>query len=394
MPRISPPTPTLATCTRRDVWELMLLLASVASRRDAMRDRIAALAGSVPLAQLGDELERQRLLALLGTRLVELAPQTVDEEFHERVESTRAVHASVGTRLELVTVGVLGILKRAGIEALPLKGAWLARALYGDVGLRPSDDVDVLVACEKLDAACTALRMHEFLDEDPSSDLPIIHRRLSSPGPAGALIEVHWRVHWYEDAFSRAILRRARRGPEGWLEPAPIDELTCLLLFVARDGCSHLRLAVDVAAWWEIARETGPDLRGVVREFPGLARPLAAAGLMAHRLLGTPHPRTLGLGRPTRSVDLSVRLGDWALAADADQHLANVALVDGLLRPPRQTGAFLRRQLTLGAGAPGAPGGLVPDSLHAVKRLVRWAYALVRVRAGRWWTAPPVARVR
>ncbi len=390
---VSVHSPSLASDSRSDLWELMLLLASGSARRHATRDRIATLAGSVPLSQLGDELARQRLLALLGPRLAELAPHISGDDFWERVDAARAVQASVGTGLELVTLGVLGVLERARIEALPLKGVLWARALHGDVSLRPSTDVDVLVASEKLEAACAALRTHGFVDEDPPGSLPILHRTLRSPSRAGPWIEVHWRVHWYENAFSRAVLRRAQRNPEGWLEPLPVDELTCLLLFVARDGFSGLRLAVDVVAWWEIVRDTAPDLREVVRVFPGLEASLVGAALMTHRLLGTPDPRALGLRQPTRTVDLSVRLGDWALVADADQHLANVALVDGLLRPPQQTGPFLRRQLTIGAGAPGAHGGLIPDALHAVKRLVRWAYALLRVRSGRWWTPPPTALV-
>jgi len=387
-------SPSLGGCSRRDLWELMLLLASGSARRHAMRDRIATLARSVPLLQLGDELARQRLLALLGTRFAEIAPRTAGDDFYERVDAARAGQAAAGTGLELVTFGVLRVLEQAGIVALPIKGVLWARALHGDVSLRPSNDVDLLVSSEKLEEACTALRAHGFVDEDPAGTLPVLHRTLRSPSRAGPWIEVHWRVHWYEDAFSRAVLRRARRNAEGWLEPLPVDELTCLLLFVARDGFAGLRLAVDVVAWWENVRATAPDLREVVAAFPGLEASLVGAALMTHRLLGTPDPRALGLGEPTRAVDLSVRLGDWALVADADQLLANVALVDGLLRPPRQTGAFVRRQLTIGGGSPGAPGGLGPDVTHAAKRLVRWAYALLRVRSGRWWTPPPVAPVR
>lgn len=45
--------------------------------------------------------------------------------------------------------GAIGVLEGAGIETLVTKGASLALLSYGDVGVRPMDDVDVLVPLDR-----------------------------------------------------------------------------------------------------------------------------------------------------------------------------------------------------------------------------------------------------
>ena len=70
-----------------------------------------------------------------------------------------------------------------------------------------------------------------------------------------------------------------------------------------------------------------------------------------------------------------MRLGSWSGRGERDQLVANTALIDGLLTPPRALPAFLRRQR---AGAPGS------RAVHLAKVAGRWATALWRVRRGPW----------
>ena len=53
---------------------------------------------------------------------------------------------------------LLAALGEAGVETLPLRGLWLAEAMYGDPSLRPSQDVDLWVAPEQLGDAAAVLR--------------------------------------------------------------------------------------------------------------------------------------------------------------------------------------------------------------------------------------------
>lgn len=53
---------------------------------------------------------------------------------------------------------LVAALGEAGIEVLPLRGLWLAEAVYADPSLRPSQDVDLWLAPEQLPAAAEVLR--------------------------------------------------------------------------------------------------------------------------------------------------------------------------------------------------------------------------------------------
>src|SRR4029079_8012665 len=78
--------------------------------------------------------------------------------------------------------------------------------------------------------------------------LPRLHRELFHETLPP--LELHWRIHWYEESFAAAALARAQPTNEGWRRLQPADELASLLLFLARDGFAGLRQTVDVAAWW------------------------------------------------------------------------------------------------------------------------------------------------
>ena len=60
--------------------------------------------------------------------------------------------------------------------------------------------------------------------------------------------------------------------------PAPADELAALLLYYARDGFAGLRLAADIAAWWDANGRGLPDgaLDDLVGAYPALARQSSA----------------------------------------------------------------------------------------------------------------------
>ena len=89
------------------------------------------------------------------------------------------------------------------------------------------------------------------------SGLPLLHFVLVHERGELPPVELHWRVHWYEQRFARERLLPPTAGQEGQWRPAPADELTSLLLFYARDGFIDLRLATDLGAWWDVH---GPDL--------------------------------------------------------------------------------------------------------------------------------------
>lgn len=359
------------------------------SRRDAQRGEAIDLLARADPGQLVAVLDRLRIGGLFAARAGELGvPLHPELEADLRARREWARHQ--GTAHELLSLSVLSGLERAGIRALGLKGSILGRQLYGDPGVRTVGDIDVLVAVGDLPRAIAALEQMGWR-RDPwggaPGELPPLHETLSHP--THPVIEVHWRVHWYETRFSADALARAQRsGAHDPLEMTPEDGLAALLLFYARDGFSGLRMAADVAAWWD-ARCHGRDADAIIdaaaRAYPELAEPLRASGALLAGLVGLPTrvaPRRL---RPR----VAGALADPFPADDPAQLGATASLVDVLLTPPRGIGAALRRELQKfpeGIERPLRPedgmGAYAARIEHLVRVARRWALALAEA-AGR-----------
>ena len=366
--------------------EPIFLLAGGAARRARLRGRAREVLLRADFGALARDLERRRLLPLIGTRAIEVAGEACPPEFRAAVEAARREARARGLAVEASTRLAAERLAAEGIPALPLKGPLLADAAHGDIGLRDTSDVDLLVPRASLARSAELLADEAFRKpEDPLRDngLPDLH--LSLRGPERVSLELHWRVHWYEDAFSADMLERARPGADGLLRAQPDDLLASLLLYYARDGFHGVRLATDVAAWWD---RHGDDLPPRLLEehalrYRELRQAMSAAAAVVECVTGAPALEWLGSAAVHgRRVNLAERLADWTQAGDRDQVAANISLVDGLLGPSGSGRDFMRRELVPRSGAP-AP--------HAVKVVARCAIALWRVRGGRRWTpVPPV----
>ena len=266
---------------------LILLLCGSAPRRAEIAPDIAALAERVDYGLLAALMERQLLLPLLGTRLLGAAPAAVPSTFSRYHQEVQEQARWRGLALEALDRRLRTDLAAAGIEALPLKGATLSRALYGEPGTRLSQDVDLLVHPAQLEEAATVLQRHGYRPPHRSGLQRDLHLELEHPKLPP--VELHWRVHWYEDAFSPRMLRRSVSGESG-LRAQPADELASLLLFFSRDGLVGLRLAADAAAWWDCHgdAQATPLLDPVVAAAPELLRALSAAALALEDLVGIP----------------------------------------------------------------------------------------------------------
>ena len=382
--------------------ELALLLAGSRARRERLATRIADLADRTDERALLSFLGVQRIALLGGTRLRRLVPNAVSDRFSsaldEALEAVRRRAMLFATATALVT----DTLRDAGIRSVALKGSTLAAELYEDEAIRAYDDIDVLVAAADLDRAVRAVRTVGWTVEHgrPERDeLPRLHRTLRDPRAALPELELHWRVHWYEASFAQGMLDRSREV-DGALRPQPIDELAALLLFYARDGFAGLHLAADIAAWWD--RYGDPSaldgVAAVAGRHPDLGETWRASLAVARGVAGLPTGRIPPALRPrTRRGVLASRLSNWELRGDPDQIMANVALVDGLLTPPRDLGRFIHRQMLRdeerGSAADAALSSrtdpLHDRAMHFGKQVARHAIAFAGLRRGRAWSPLP-----
>lgn len=136
-------------------------------------------------------------------------------------------------------------------------------------------------------------------------------------------------------------------------------------------------------------------------EYPELAEAWRAALTTVSPVVGLPTTAISAALRPrTRRGALACRMRNWDLQGDVDQINTNVTLVDGLLSPRQQLGAFLRRHVVLSRLELSKTYGVAPDSSlrvarwrawHAAKMIMRYVLGLARLTGGRSWSALPAS---
>jgi hypothetical protein len=390
--------------------EALFLLAGTAARRAAARGRLLELADTLDLERFTRAARRQGLLALAGSRLRAVAGERLPGPFHAEIAVAHREAAMHALLVGSVTRRLLAALERGGIVAVPLKGPLLAAQIHADQGLRaPSADIDIVVAPESLAAAIATLAGEGYAPPaEPAwrDGLPGLFECSLLPLTRWLPpIDLHWRTHWYEEEFTRALLSGSTPGPDGWRRVEPAHELAALLLCFVRDGFWGLRLAADLAAWWDLRspRLAVAALDPIVERHPELQRALTAATLALEAATGVP---SAGLLSPSRSrgarVRAAARLLNWGGQGDARRFEAHTALVDLLLAPRRGLAAFVRRRLLL-PGAVIASVYRLPERAPVRRRARRAWYcgvtlknvlppavrALWRVRGGRTYAAIP-----
>jgi hypothetical protein len=328
--------------------ELTLCLASTGEVRDAARARIGQLLGAVDRGAYAQLLTDRLLLPALGARAVALAPTALDGAWRAQVDDAVRQTRLRALVLDAALRRVVQTLESAGIPVLPLKGAVLGDRLYGDPGLRPAEDVDVLVPRAQLGAAVDVLRAHGYAaPRDPiwSDGLPEMHYTFVDPGALPVRIELHWRVHWAEHGFSGEVLSAARAAPDGLRRAFPAHELALLLLILARDSLYGPRLLTDIATWWDrLGAELAPGaLDAIVARHPSLRRALIAAALCAERFAGVPAHGLLTDTTADRSTRAALLLADPFHADERADVEGTVMLVDALLALGREKLGFVQR---------------------------------------------------
>jgi hypothetical protein len=339
---------------RRAEEQLILLSAGTAARREAMRGYAGQLGALVDWSLLAELLRMRRLLPTLGPRILELAGDRTSRGFVLAVEEAIDTGRRQGAFLQLIAERVMAVLLDSGIRCTALKGPMLSETLYGDPGRRPSSDIDLLVAQEQMYRAVEVVRTLGYVapnDHVDESGMPMLHFVMLHAQGELPPVEIHWRIHWYERSFARDRLLAPPYPLAGaYWRPAPIDELTALLLFYARDGFIDLRHATDLGAWWDMFGSGLPcgALDESLRAYPALEHVLLVAASVAEKMVGLPLDR-LHAGRPRANPRdrIAARLANPHPRVSQAQLYADMGLIDGLLMPVGDFGAFIKRQVIL-----------------------------------------------
>jgi hypothetical protein len=327
--------------------KLILRAAATRERREAERDAFAALLCAVEWPELTEQLAHGRLLPTLGPRIAAMAGDEAPPEFREAASAAVVATRRQDALLLLIGEQVTEALRAQGIAAAALKGPGLGEELHGEAGRRLSSDIDLLVPAARLReavAVAASLGYEQPTDPVEESGLPLLHFAM----PHGELpaVELHWRIHWYEDRFAEERLLPPA-GADGDWRPEPVDRLVALLLYYARDGFTGMRQATDLAAWWDRFGDGlgAAELEARLEAYPQLRPAVSAAARVADRTVGLPSARLLSGSRLGGRGRVAIALADPRPYATMQQLYAEIALIDGLLTPRGGFGAYLRRQV-------------------------------------------------
>jgi len=348
---------------------LVALAASMPGNPEALRAACGRVGDWEALAALA---ERDGLAGILW-REMERAGVAPPGPAAQRLEEFVALQRLRQPRLEAALADSLGALASGAVPCALLKGPFLGERLYGEAALRPSVDLDVLVAAADLDRATDALGGAGW--RVPGGPTPRWlrrhHHHLVLHRPGAPDLELHFRALVgfggtlpSEDLLGRAAPSEFRGKAVRLL--APEDEALYLAVHAAAHGLGRLLWLVDLKAL--LATHPGLDWDALVGRARacGLQRP-AAFSFAAAADLGAAVPpparilwlwRRRAAGRAARAALALER--PWSTAASL---ALNALLADGPLAASRFLGAQLVRVARRRAAR--ALGRLVPEEWSA-----------------------------
>jgi hypothetical protein len=149
------------------------------------------------------------------------------------------------------------ILSESSIRALFLKGPVLASHLYGDISLRTSSDLDILIPIDDLELTETLLIKHGYLKDDyiqtVLNDWKWRHHHITFFHPLKKCkIEIHWRLNpgpareaSFDELWERKIMSVFSSKSSVFML-GDKDLFSFLVSHGARHGWSRLRWLVDI----------------------------------------------------------------------------------------------------------------------------------------------------
>jgi Uncharacterised nucleotidyltransferase len=204
--------------------------------------------------------ELHRLIPLLSKTL---AAQGADDRDLPRLKGVYQFNWYRNQRLLDDGAGLLGALEAAGVRTMLLRGAAMALVYYGDVGARPMNDLDVLLAA---DALGKGRRIAEAGGWSRVAEARPLEQREAATilrNQEGRVVRLHWSPSRNEPVpagSDHPIWTRAIQVPFGnaaTCVPSPADHLvyTCLDGARANSG-STLRWITDAT----VLLQSAPDL--------------------------------------------------------------------------------------------------------------------------------------
>lgn len=212
-----------------------------------------SLEGHADSAELWAQIKRHRVYALAAEVLNRYDKTTAMSAYYPTlIEKAHAVRLQ-GLRQHAVTLQLQDDLKKAHISSYILKGPQLAQKLYGDVGLRHSKDIDVIVLPDDLSKAIRVLQqsgwallevpvwiehpVYRYLAKNLFWDFRLQHHA------TGYMLELHWRFEKMPSSNMEKIWWKYWQSDT---ETAWLAEMLYLCLHGAGSGWPRLKWLGDI----------------------------------------------------------------------------------------------------------------------------------------------------
>jgi hypothetical protein len=326
-------------------------LLSLAASMPGSPDLLRATSGQVEDWDSLAALAEQNGLAGILWRELERAGASPPTSATRRFEEFVTLQRLRQPRLERSLAEAAGAVAKAGVPCALLKGPFLGERLYGEAALRPSVDLDLLVAADDVDRATAALGDAGWRLQGGTSAR--WHRRhhhhLVLDRPGSTDVELHFRAHVgfgavlpAEDLLGRTSACEYLGQPVRLL--APEDEVLYLAVHAAGHGLGRLLWLVDLKAI--LASHPELDWSAVVARARacGLRRAAAFSFAAASDLGAEIPPRAMALSPLRRRA--AIRAGRAALGlARPGSTLASLALNAILADGPLPAARFVSVQL-------------------------------------------------
>jgi hypothetical protein len=292
-------------------WSLLRAACSTGGSQEK-RDRTRLLLRSpIRWKLLSDLAERHGVQPLLCQALsgVDLVPSEQMRILQQGYQSN--LHKSLFLSSELIHI--LECLSASGIEVIPYKGLALAETVYGDIALRQSGDIDLLVRVLDVPRIKQAVRdlgytPHSLLS--PSQERAYLKSgyECAFDGTAGRnLLEVQWAIQprFYAVDFDMdGLFRRAVTvsvAGRTMKTPSPEDSFIVLALHAAKHVWGRLIWLSDLARIITIPTLNWEWIGAQARKM-GIVRVLRVTRILANRLLETPIPAQAEQNLPADAV--------------------------------------------------------------------------------------------
>jgi hypothetical protein len=146
---------------------------------------------------------KNRVYPIVYKNLKNIENLNIDKSVSDAFEKKCRKNVMDALQLTSELVKVIGQLERNGVRAVSFKGPVLGIALYGDVSMRTSKDLDILVDISDVEKAGEILQQEGYENKDNTDKLTgkqkshymKVHNHLTYASKAGVSIELHWRYY-------------------------------------------------------------------------------------------------------------------------------------------------------------------------------------------------------